>query len=224
MRSRLVVLLAGGVLISGCTAPFTEAPVATNFEASEQQKFQSARHWQVIADDTVAQLLQTLPSGKNALYIPMSGEDSKFQRAFKQQMMSRLISKGYPVMKSPVNAALTLDVNTDYVRWTKRADRDPVLGEITALTSGLWVLRNIYRHTSPGAAMIGAAVSADAYFAYNSQFANGPRPKHELVVSVTASDSSRYYANTTNVYYTTERDFHNYASQLPVSRIQVKGN
>lgn len=224
MRKQMVAMLASGFFLSGCTAPFTEAPVATNFKASEQQKFQSAQHWQMIADDTVEQLVQTLPAGKSALYIPREAEDSNFQRAFKQRLMSKLISKGYPVMKNATNNTLVLDVKTDYIRWTERASRDPVLGEMTALSGGLWVLRNIYQHTSPGAAMMGAAVSADAYFAYNSKFSSGPRPKHELVVSVSVSDSDRYFANTTNVYYTTERDFHNYASQLPVSTLRVKGN
>lgn len=48
MRS---LVLAGSIFLAGCTAPFTEAPVATNFEASEQRKLQSAQHWQVIAED-----------------------------------------------------------------------------------------------------------------------------------------------------------------------------
>jgi hypothetical protein len=225
MRTRIVTLLAGSVLLAGCTAPFTEAPVATNFKASEQQKFQSAYHWQRIADDTVAELIKTLPSATQPLYIPLSEEDSKFQAAFKQQLRSSLIAKGYPMMKHASSAGtLVLDVSTDYVRWADRAKRDPIMGEISAITGGLWVLRNIYRNVSPGAAMAATAISADAYFAYNSKFAKGARPKHELVVSVSASDSNRYYANTTNVYYTTEKDFHNYASQLPVTKFQARGN
>lgn len=228
MHKRIVTLLAGSVLAAGCTAPFTEAPVATNFKAAEQQKLQSASHWQVIANDTAVQLLRSLPSGRQPLYVRQSAQDSAFQRAFNEQLISSLIAAGYPVMKHPLTSgSLEVAVKTDYVTWAKRAHRDPVLGEITTLTGGLWVLRNIYRHGSPGAAMMGAAILADAYFAANSKYAKGLRPKHELVVSVSVSDNDRYYANSTNVYYTTEKDFKNYAvrpAPLPASRFIVEGN
>lgn len=224
MHKRIITLLAGSILAAGCTAPYTEAPIATNFKASEQQKLQSASHWQVIADDAAEQLVRSLPAGKRALYIKQTVGDSNFQQAFNQKLMGSLISAGYPVMKQPGNADLEVVVKTDYVRWADRAKRDPVMGEITTLTGGLWVLRNIYRHGSPGAAMMGAAVSADVYFAANSKYANGPRPKHELVVTITASDSRQYYANVSSVYYTTERDFGNYAEQLTATQYKVKGN
>ncbi|NLY16037.1 MAG: hypothetical protein GXZ05_06605 [Gammaproteobacteria bacterium] len=228
MHKRIVTLLAGSILLAGCQnlkVPYTEAPVATNFEKTEQSKLQSAAHWQQIAQDTAAQLAASLPSDKRTLYIRQSAEDSKFQRAFNQKLMSALIASGYAVMKhSEAMGSVTVEVKTDYVKWADRAKRDAVMGEITMLTGGLWVLRNIYVHGSPGAAMMGAAVSADAYFAANSKLAKGSRPKHELVVSVVASDNNRFYANETNVYYTTEKDFYNYASQLPASRLQVKEN
>lgn len=216
--------MAGSILLAGCQklkVPYTEAPVATNFEKTEQNKLQSASHWQMIVDRTVLELKRKLPSGK-PLYIRQTPEDSKFQRAFNQKLMNQLIND-YVVQKHPGDGAVTVEVKTDYVKWADRARRDPVMGEITLLTGGLWVLRNIYVHGSPGAAMMGAAVSADAYFAANSKLAKGPRPKHELVVSVVASDSNRFYANETNVYYTTERDFHNYAEQLAATRLPVKG-
>lgn len=225
MHKRIVTLLAGSVLLAGCTAPFTEAPVATNFKATEQNKLQSAAHWQVIANDTAAQLIRTLPVGKQPLYIKQSPEDSKFQQAFNQQLISSLIAAGHPVMKHPSTiGGLVVEVQTSHVSWDKRAKRDPVMGEMTTLAGGLWVLRNIYNHGSPGAAMMGAAVSADVYFAANSKYAKGLRPKHELVVTVSASDSDRYYANATNVYYTTAGDFDNYATQLGRTTFKLKGD
>lgn len=224
MHKRIITLLAGSVLVAGCTAPFTEAPTATNFKGSEQHKLQSAAHWQTIVNDTARQLMNTLPADKRTLYIRQSEADSKFQIAFNQKLMNQLIANGYRVMKNPGSInGLDVEVNTEYVRWTDRPKRDPIMGEMTTLTGGLWVLRNIYKHGSPGAAMMASAVSADVYFAANSKFAKGPRPKHELVVSVVASDNERYYANETNVYYTTEKDFRNYAEQqqLKTTRLPV---
>lgn len=224
MHKRIVTLLAGSILLAGCTAPFTEAPTATNFKQTDQNKFQSAAHWQVIANDSAAELIKTLPSGHPPLYIKQTAEDSKFQKAFNQKLMQALLAKGYPVMKGlNTPGTLEVEVKTDYVRWKDRPARDPIMGEMTTLAGGLWVLRNIGKHTSAGAAMMGAAVSADVYFAVNSKYAKGPRPKHELVVSTTVSSSDRFYANVTNVYYTTEKDFHNYATQLAPTRLPVKG-
>ena len=223
MHKRIVTLLAGSILLAGCTAPFTEAPTATNFKQTDQRKFQSAAHWQMIVDHTVSGLKRNLPSGK-PLYIRQTPEDSKFQKAFNQKLMQALLAKGYPVMKNlNTPGTLEVEVKTDYVRWKDRPARDPIMGEMTTLAGGLWVLRNIGKHTSAGAAMMGAAVSADVYFAVNSKYAKGPRPKHELVVSTTVSSSDRFYANVTNVYYTTEKDFHNYATQLAPTRLPVKG-
>lgn len=245
MRS---LVLAGSIFLAGCTAPFTEAPVATNFEASEQRKLQSAQHWQVIADDAASQLLQQLEGtlcapnqpvcsrglheGKK-LYIRSLETDNQFHRAFKLSLMNSLIKANvFRVATRPNDKdVLVIDVATEYVRWAERARRDPVMGEMTVLTSGLWVLRQTYDHVSPGAAMVGAAVSADAYFAYNSKFAKGPRPRHELMVSVSVADQQYYYANTVNVYYTTERDFYSkYAyrqpppklPKLPVTKVRVE--
>lgn len=230
MHKRIITLLVGGALLAGCqhiNTPHTEAPVATNFEKTEQNKLQSAAHWQVIAEDTARQLRKQLADNPSVagrpLYIKQSAGDSKFQNAFNQKLMQNLLLSGRTVVKNPgTMGAVTVEVQTDYVRWTDRAKRDPFMGEMTMLTGGLWVLRNIYRHGSPGAAMMGAAVSADIYFAATSKLAKGPRPKHELVVSVVASDVNQFYANTSNVYYTTDKDFHNYASQLASTRLQVK--
>ena len=42
MHQRILTIIAGTMLLAGCAAPYTEAPTATNFEASKQHKLQSA--------------------------------------------------------------------------------------------------------------------------------------------------------------------------------------
>lgn len=225
MHMRIVTLVASTMLLAGCVAPYTEAPVATNFKTENQKKLQSASHWQLIAEDTSAQLIRALPSTQQGLYVVQNAEQSPFQKAFNQQLISSLIAAGYPVMKhSNDRSTLTVDVKADPVRFTKNPKRAPLVGEATTLAGGLWVLRNIYRDTSPGAAMMGAAVSYDIYNYLNSQYASGPTPKTELVVTASISDNNRYYANSTNVYYTTDSDWHNYASLLPATNFELKGN
>lgn len=234
MHKRIVTLVASSMLLAGCVAPYTEAPVATNFEAKNQKKLQSASHWQLIADDTSAQLISALPAEKQRVYVVQSKQQSTFQKAFNQQLISSLIAAGYPVMKHPNKGyTLTIDVKADPVQFTKDKKREPAVGEATTLAGGLWVLRNIYRSVSPGAAMMGGAATYDIYNFINSKYASGPTPKTELVVTASVSDNDRYYANSTNVYYTTYSDWYNYTNEsdwdkskpkTPTAYFELKGN
>lgn len=229
MRKHGVAMLLGGILLAGCSVPsFTEAPLATKFNASEQRKLQSAHHWQTIADDTARQLLQQLESTRcvpnqpvcsrglhegTKLYIKPRTTDNQFHRAFKLSLVNSLIKANvFRVTKNPDDShVLVVDVDTEYVRWAGRARHDPFFGEMTTLASGLWVLRNL----SADVAMLGVGVTADLYFSARSRFARGLRPRHELMVSATISDAQYYYANTLNVYYTTERDFYDLYAEKP---------
>lgn len=229
MRLFVAVVMLGASLLAGCTAPYTEAPHSIKFDESDQRKLQSAHHWQVIADDAARQVLQQLESTRcvpnqpvcrrglhegTKLYIKPKATDNQFHRAFKISLRSALLKANlFRITKNPHDEnVLMVDVDTEYVRWAGRAHKDPFVGEMTALATGLWVLRN----ASTDVALLGAGVSADIYFAKRSRYSRGPRPRHELMVSVTVSDSQYYYADSVNVYYTTERDFHNlYAEKKP---------
>lgn len=247
-KKMLGTALCCTVLLTGCTAPYTETPVATNFKreknedlvAQDQHKLQSASHWQVIADDAASNLKNTLGSHKQPLYVVQSQKDSRFQQAFTQQLISSLISSGYSIMPPAVSAIdedeqskpssnyTTVKVKVDPVHFNSKRPRDPIAGEVTMLTGGLWVLRNTYRNVSPGAAMMGSAVTFDAYNYFNSKY-NTSKPKTELVVTTSIYDSQRYYANETNVYYTTESDWGHYSTakettELPMTKFKVERN
>lgn len=201
------------ILLAGCAAPYSEAPTATNFKTEKQKKLQSASHWQIIAEDTSAQLIRVLPNTKPALYVVQNAEQSPFQKTFNEQLISSLIAAGFPVMKNANNPhTLTVDVKASPVRFSEHAKRSPNIGEGTTLAGGLWVLRNIYKHGSAGAAMMGGAASYDIYNYINSENAAGKTPKTELLVTATVSDNNRYYANSSNIYYTTDNDWYNYAN------------
>ncbi len=218
MHQRILTIITGTMLLAGCAAPYTEAPTATNFEASKQHKLQSASHWQLIAEDTSSQLISSLPAEKQRVYVVQHEQQTTFQKAFNQQLISSLIAAGYPVMKHPNKGyTLTIDVIAEPVKFTTKHKREPKMGEATMLAGGLWVLRNIYNFI-------------------NAENASGPTPQTELVVTASVSDNDRYYANSTNVYYTTYNDWYNYTNDedwdkskpkvqpLPTKHFQLKGN
>jgi hypothetical protein len=53
-RTRFVAALLFLPLFAGCATPYSEAPLATNFPTSKQQKLQAAAHWNVIAGDVAS--------------------------------------------------------------------------------------------------------------------------------------------------------------------------
>ena len=229
MHKRIVTLLAGSMLLGGCAAPYSEAPIATNFKTERQNKLQSASHWQLIAEDTANQLMKALPNTQQPLYVEQASQQSDFQIAFNEQLISSLVSAGYPVLKSDnYNGVLTVEVKVKPVRFSEKSRRTPVAGEATMLAGGLWVLRNLYRNSSPGSAMMGGAVAYDAVRLAQSKNSAGATPRTELVVTASVSDDSRYYANETNVYYTNEASWKNYVTSssrgtVPYQRIELKG-
>lgn len=221
-KKTIMALTIGASLLAGCAAPFSEKPTATNFQTEQQHKLQSVAHWQLVAQDTSAELVKALPTTKPALYVAQEGEQSAFQVAFNEQLISSLVAAGFPVVKQQVGNVLTVNVKAVPVRFSDSGRRTANAGEGTVLAGGLWVLRNIYSNVSPGAAMMGGAVSYDVYNYVNSEKAAGRTPKTELLVTTTVSDGHRYHASTSNAYYTTESDWYHYTTAKPVPKHPAK--
>lgn len=49
--AKVISAIVGSLVLTGCAAPYTETPLATNFPTSKQPKLQAAAHWNVIAND-----------------------------------------------------------------------------------------------------------------------------------------------------------------------------
>lgn len=211
------------LLSAGCTAPFTPVPVAVNFPHSKQEKLQAASHWQLIAEDTARQLIRSLPDAR-PLYVSQPATQSPFARVFSQQLITSLLSAGYPVYKrGNGSGVLVVEVNAEPVRFSPNRVQYRYVGSATTLTSGLWVLRDIYRNISPGAAMVTAAVGLDAAEWLHTEFARGPTPEIELVVNTTVSDQYRYYAQVSSAYYTVDPEWQLYAPGWEGTNIPVIG-
>ncbi|MDH1212964.1 hypothetical protein N5C38_18130 [Pseudomonas chengduensis] len=216
-------LLAAALFSVGCATPFTPVPVAVNFPHAKQEKLQAASHWQLIAEDTARQLIRSLPDDR-PLYVSQPATQSPFARVFSQQLISSLLSAGYPIYKRDNGSGvLVVEVSAEPVRFSPNRLQYRYVGTATTLTSGLWVLRNIYRNVSPGAAMVSAAAGLDAAEWYHSEFAKGPTPEIELVVNTSISDQYRYYAQTSSAYYTVDPEWRLYAPGWEGTNVPVIG-
>lgn len=221
MKKSIVGLLISAALLGGCTT-YSEAPVAVNPISTNQLKLQAASHWQLIGDHAAQRLITVLPKN-TPIHIVQSDNSSAFEKAFNDQLVGKLTAVGYQVMRSPnAPGALHVEVSATPLVFSKDRLQGRFVGSATMLTSGLWLLSDIYSNVSPGAAMVSAGVAVDAYRWFSSEYASGATPRTELLVSVSVFDSQRYYARINDAYYTNDDNWGLYAKNavLPVKGVR----
>lgn len=207
----LVAALVCLTLVGGCAAPFTEAPLVTNFQTSKQQKLQAAAHWNVIAGDVASQLSNALKT-KRPLFVNQSWVKTEFDRAFSNQLMSALVASGFTVMKAP-GAALSVNIDTQAVHFSANRPQYNHVGTATALTAGVWALHQA--QTTAGGGLFAAVASADAYSWFRSEFASGATPQTEIIVTTSVTDDTQYVARNTSIYYVADSDSRMYEYTPP---------
>lgn len=193
-------------LLAGCATPYSEAPLATNFPTTKQQKLQAAAHWNVIAGDVARQIAADLKE-KPPLHVNPPTAKTEFNRAFGNLLVSALVAEGFSVQKTPVGAK-SVDVDTQAVRFSADRPQYEFVGKPTAVMTGLWALRDVKLTTVARvlAAGIGAAAVYDAHAWFRSEFATGETPQTEIIVTTSVSDADRYLTRSTNVYYVADTD------------------
>lgn len=199
-------------LLVGCATPYSETPLATNFPTSKQQKLQAAAHWSVIAEDVAKQIVGGIKE-KKPLYINQAVAGTTFDRAFRNLLVSALIAEGFSVHKTSANA-LSVDIDTQAVRFSANRPQYKSVGLPTALATGVWALHD----ATAGAVMYAGIAAADAYSWFHSEFAAGEVPQTEIIVTTSVSDADRYLARSTSVYYVADADSGIYTSP-PAPRV-----
>ena len=213
MASKSLVITALCVpLMAGCAMPYSEAPLATNFPTSKQQKLQAAAHWNVIAGDVAKQISASLKT-KPPLYVNQATIKTPFDRAFSNQLISALITEGFVVLKEP-KGTFNIDVDTQAVRFTANRPQYKHAGTATALATGIWALHQ--GEATAGAALFAGIAAADAYTWFRSEFATGETPQTEIVITTSVSDKNQYVSRNTSIYYVSDSDSRLYEYTPPI--------
>lgn len=207
------------VVLVDCATPYSEAPLATNFPTTKQEKVQAAAHWDVIAKDVANRITARLPEKKPLHVVQKSGE-SAFDHAFSNMLISSLVANGQTVVKQPTDA-LSIEVDTQVVGFSANRPQYRHAGAASALATGLWALNEV--EATAAGALTALVFAGDAYTWFRSEFATGETPQTEIIVTTSVSDGNRYLARSTNVYYAADGDKALYQASLPVSKIQVRG-
>jgi len=233
MARKIAFALLAATALGGCRTPYSPAPLATNFPTAKQEKLQAAAHWTAIAGHLEQQLLAELKKApQRPLYVASPANPSPFQQAMVSQLISSLVNDGYTVSRSPAGA-LQIDLEIQAISFSPDRKQAATVGVATAIATGVWVLaerigdpvRKFGRFA--GAAGIGAGI--DAYQWYNSEYASGPTPRTEIIITASVTDEQRYVARASNTYYVADSDralYGNREETMPqVSQsFQVKGD
>lgn len=234
MRNYLI-LGASLSLLAGC-APFqhTEAPLASNFATTKQMKLQAGHHWQTIADDMADSITAALGKGTLTLCVAPAGNcptvyvgpatpASPFSQAFQTGFVTRLVKTGTHVaVAAPAEINVAIDIQS--VRFSP--DRRQYLGaaRFTQISLGLWGLREMYYEGSHAMPILAGSILADIYEWNMSEFAKGPTPQMEVIVTASATKGAQIVARATNVYYIADTDAQLYAPPpKPPVAIRVVG-
>ncbi|AQU83034.1 MULTISPECIES: hypothetical protein [unclassified Halomonas] len=212
---RPVSLGLASLMLNGCFyANTSQAPIATTYPYTEQQRMQAAQHWEVLAQNEASGILRSERVRFRDLHIP-AGESShlsaysggEFERGFRTLLTSELVSRGGNVTTQPHAGSAIVQVNVEVVEHRGRGYTRPPLGAYTALATGVAVASLPLRNWSePALALIPAAMLADTTSGSWTHTGN-----EEIIVTTQIVEDNRILYSSSNIYYINAGDRRHYA-------------
>lgn|SRR5574337_293994 len=211
MKTTYAVIVPVIAALVGCASP---APVAQNFPLSYQKVARTAHHWDVVADDVVAQTLDAIgrmPQLQGRNIIVTQPRNTAFNAAFREFMITHLVGSGAQV--GVCRTARTsgrgfqaegADVEVHYdTRLIVHGNDTPnyVPGRFTALAAGVAVIRNAWLDDEVNAAVLAAGAATDLGLGH---FARPTRT--EIIVTTSITEQNRFVGRKSDVYYVPDAD------------------
>lgn len=216
MKKQSFLLFPLALSIFGCASP---VPVAENFPVSYQKVARTASHWDVIADDVVAQTAATIGANpvlqKRGIFVSRSTRSAAFDVAFRDFLINHMVSRGLPVSvcKTPMSSATGFamdgpDVDVQYeARIIGHGADMPQYrpGLLTTLAAGVAVLHNItHSDLSRGeenASLIAFGALADVGVGHLAK-----ATRTELLITTTIAENNRFILRRSDIYYVPDFD------------------
>ncbi|WP_106419931.1 hypothetical protein [Salinicola tamaricis] len=214
------VLLCGLPLLSGCFGVNTsQAPLATTYPATTQQRMQAAYHWEVLARHEAKAIMADRRLDRRALYLKPPETETAFSRGFRSLLTSELVRQGATVRTSDLGAA-TVTFDVQVVAHRDRQPIRPPQGALTALAAGIAVATIPFNHWSePSLALIPAAGLVDLFSgSWTSE------SDEEVIITVQADEYQTLLYSSSNLYYINPGDSGQYgrAPAATAERGQLK--
>ncbi|SMR77850.1 hypothetical protein [Marinobacterium sediminicola] len=207
MLRKVCLLSIGSTLLAGCFGTHTsQAPIATTYPISEQQKMQAAHHWDVLAQHQADLLTQNERLKNQPLFIKSPDQTTPFSRAFDTLLTSQLVAKGAYVKTSPTQAAL-VSYKVQVVEHKDRGYIRAPEGAMTALAAGIAVATIPYNNwAEPALALIPAAAATDLF---SGSWTSETDQEVVITTQVTMADQVVY--SNSNIYYINPGDNGHYS-------------
>jgi hypothetical protein len=207
MNTKLITGAIALASLAGCApSNYLQAPLATTYEHSTQQKMQAAHHWDVLAEDVASRLSThfTTASVANRAISVVPSENSPFEEGFEDLLITQMVNNGLDI-RANGSGNLKLSFDTQVVNHGDRGYMAPPRGTYTKLAvigTGIWALVNIADNSNRlkdfliGAVTIGAGVSADAVAGRLTGITN-----QEVIINVSLMDGDKYLMRKSGIYY-----------------------
>ncbi|EXI68715.1 MAG: hypothetical protein AW08_01027 [Candidatus Accumulibacter adjunctus] len=159
------------------------------------------------------------------VFVRRPAQQTDFARGFHSALITAPLRHKVAVSHAPAGA-ISLDIDIQTVRFSPNRP-DARFLPLSVLYAGGWAAYGVAKHAAPAAAgLAGAALAGgiDVYRWNTSDWASGPTPQTELIVTVSASDAKRYLGRVSNVYYVADRDASLYVGPPQLYDIAVGGD
>jgi hypothetical protein len=192
----------------------SQAPIATTYPITEQQKMQAAHHWDVLAQHQADLLMQTDQLKNQPLYIKGADAATPFSTAFDSLLTSQLVARGAQIKTSPEQAA-EISYRVQVIKHKDRGPIRPPQGAVTALAAGIAVATIPFNQwEEPALAAIPAAGVVDLFSgSWTSE------TDQEVVITTQVTLSDRVVYSNSSIYYINPGDFDHY--NVPTRTVRV---
>ncbi|WP_280563467.1 MULTISPECIES: hypothetical protein [unclassified Chromohalobacter] len=201
-----VVLSA--VLLGGCFGVNTsQAPIATTYPISEQQRMQAAHHWEVLAEHEADEILAKRDLWGKPLYVEEHEQETAFSRGFRSLLTSELVEQG-AIVRTQSDGAAHVSFDVQVITHEDRGFMRPPQGALTTLAAGIAVATIPFNHwTEPALGLIPAAALADTF---SGSWSTTGQQEVIITTQVSQHDTLRY--SSSNMYYINAGDSDHYGA------------
>lgn len=206
-------------LLSGCfQANTSQAPIASTYPLTEQQKMQAAHHWDVLAEYEAKMISKSLSAYTKPLHVLGSDTTTPFSRGFKSLLTSQLVKQGSHVKATPLGAA-TVSYDVEVVEHKSRDVVRAPIGTWTALAAGVAVaIHAADQWSEPAKLLIPAAVGTDLFSGNWVDETN-----FEVIVTTRVVQNDQILHSSSNIYYINGGDADHYTPPAKAKSIRVTG-
>ena len=216
MKTNTLLIGAFALLFSNAQAE--SVPGSASFERQTLQKTQSAAHWQHMANDIAAQVLETSDLKGQLIHI-QTHSNSRFETVLKPFLETAMLNRGVRVASANAtpSSSIAVQIRTDIVEHASTGDSAHPFAA-TFLSSGLLVIREAAL-SSPALGLLGFGALVDTARAANNETANG---RIELLVTASIENNTDLLAREVNLYLIDSADVHLY--EKAGNRFKVVGD